>query len=331
MKSPCFFLLLLAISLLACQEPQASQRTPEEKKSIINKILWDVAWSPDGKWMATGGSQGTLKIYEAQNFSLNHQIPVDNTITKISWHPQENLLTFSTQDPGQPSGILDMDSKKLLALDSIASTGARGLDWHPSGELLAVGDNEGDLIIYNKAGKVLKKLDSGLRSITGLDWHPTKKSLAFVSGKIAIYDFAADSLQTFKNRPEPMLLLALAWHPSGDFFVTGDYGDPDKGYPPLLQFWDPQGQLIRTIENSKAEYRNIAWSQHGSYLATASEALRIWSKEGTLLHEGPSENLLWGIAWGANDQRLISSDIVGRVVLWDAKAQLLEVLQKQKE
>ncbi|MBK7633039.1 MAG: hypothetical protein IPJ13_01265 [Saprospiraceae bacterium] len=56
-----------------------------------------------------------------------------------------------------------------------------------------------------------------------------------------------------------MLLLSVAWHKSGDFFVTGDYGD-DKDRS-LLQYWDEQGKILKSIDISKGEFRNLSWNQ----------------------------------------------------------------------
>lgn len=45
------------------------------------------------------------------------------------------------------------------------------------------------------------------------------------------------------------MLLSVAWHKSGRFFVTGDYGD--KQNKSLLQYWNEQGELLRSIDISK--------------------------------------------------------------------------------
>ena len=80
-------------------------------------------------------------------------------------------------------------------------------------------------------------------------------------------------------------MLCVEWHPSGELFVTGDYGDYDNNYPPLLQFWTSEGKKIKTIEKSKAEFRNLKWSKDGTLLATASENIRLWDRNWNLISE----------------------------------------------
>ena len=83
----------------------------------------------------------------------------------------------------------------------------------------------------------------------------TKIFLQRFRDKIRIFDIDGNLLKSIKHRPEEVLLLSIAWHKSGDFFVTGDYGDDqDKS---LLQYWDEQGKLLKSIDISKGEYRNL--------------------------------------------------------------------------
>ena len=123
------------------------------------------------------------------------------------------------------------------------------------------------------------------------------------------------------------LMLCVTWHPSGAFFVTGDYGDFEFHFPPLLQFWTYEGQKIKTIEESKAEYRNIKWSNDGELLATASEKIRLWNKEGNLVSEQTTKDLLWGIDWNKEATQIITTDGEGKITFWDRNLTKLNELQ----
>ena len=92
-------------------------------------------------------------------------------------------------------------------------------------------------------------------------------------------------------------MLCVSWHPSGEFFVTADYGDFEYNYTPLLQYQNKDGNRLKDIRRSKAEYRNIKWSKDGAFLATASDALRIWDKQGKLIKEIDFKENLCGLTW----------------------------------
>jgi WD40 repeat protein len=122
--------------------------------------------------------------------------------------------------------------------------------------------------------------------------------------------------------------LCVAWHKSGNFFVTGHYGDKINKYKPLLQFWKSNGDLIKYIKISKGEHRNITWNSKGDRLASASDALRIWNRDGKLLYEGGSKDYLWGFSWNRNGNRIVTSSTEQRVIIWDDKAKVVMAQQK---
>ncbi len=99
-----------------------------------------------------------------------------------------------------------------------------------------------------------------------------------------MFDFEGNLLKSTKHRVEEVMLLSVAWHNSGSFFVTGDYGDEkDKS---LLHYGDDDGNHLKSMDSSKGEYRNISWNRTGNRLATTSDALRIWDTNGNLISQG---------------------------------------------
>jgi len=122
-------------------------------------------------------------------------------------------------------------------------------------------------------------------------------------------------------------MLCVEWHPSGEFFVTGDYGDFIQDYSPLLIFWDKDGRKIREIEKSKAEYRNLKWTRQGDLLATASDKVRTWTKEGDLIKERNMGSLLWGIDWNDKDEKIVVSSEDGKVFILNRDLKKLTSLE----
>lgn len=163
-------------------------------------------------------------------------------------------------------------------------------------------------------------------SNVAIDWHPSKNEFIVLSDSIRIYDSEGNMLKQFKHRKENVLMLCVKWHKSGKYFVLGDYGDHDYNYKPMLQFWDVNATLVRELNLSKAEYRNMSWMKNGRKLATASDALRIWNKRGNLIAEGLSEDNLWGVDWSPNGKFIITSSHNGHIRMWDNKAKFIQEL-----
>ena len=298
------------------------------QNTLTKEILWTTDWSPNGKYIAIGGNIDTLKIYSGSNLKTYKSLPIKNTVTRVKWHPTKNIIAVSTQNSEDKTSIINLDNNEKIELNEISPEGARGIDWNYTGEYLAVADNEGQILIYNMKGELIRKFvnqSNSTKSITAIDWHPKKNILTMVTDKIRFYDIEGNLLKSIKHRPEDVMLLSVAWHNSGDFFVTGDYGDEkDKS---LLQYWNEQGELIKSVDISKGEYRNLAWNPKGNRLASASDALRIWDTKGNLISEGNSKDYLWGVSWNEQGSRIITSSMEQRIILWNKKAKRIITIE----
>ncbi|MEM6723781.1 MAG: WD40 repeat domain-containing protein [Bacteroidota bacterium] len=310
-----FFILFLLGGCHSSPREEPSSTAHEE-----NWFFWAVDWHPEKEQYVVGGSNDTfLKLFTDKEDEAFKHYPCKGTITKTKWHPTKNKIAISVQDGKSQSAILDLDTDERSTLDSVALEGARAIGWNSTGALVAVGDYEGNLTVYDEAGSLLRKVPTGQKSIIGLDWHPTENLIIAVGEDISWYHYDLDSLRTFEDRPEAILMLCVDWHPNGQFFATGDYGDFEVPHPPQLQYWTYDGQHIKSMERSQAEFRNIQWSHDGELLATASEKIRLWDQTGKLIAEAPSENLLWGVDWNGTSTKIVATDEQRKVLFWDRK------------
>lgn len=295
--------------------------------SISKPIIWSTDWSPNGKLIAIGGIKDTLKIYSEKKIKTYKSFHIKNTITRAKWHPSKNTIAVTTQNSKDKSSIINLKTDEKVELNGISPDGARGIDWNYTGEYLAVGDNDGQVLIYNTKGELIRKFinqPNSTKSITALDWHPNKNILITISEKIRFFDIEGNLLNTVKHRAEDVLILSVAWHKSGAFFVTGDYGD--EKVKSLLQYWSEQGKLIRSIAISKGEYRNLTWNPKGNRLASASDALRIWDTKGNLISDGNEKNhFLWGVSWNKQGNKIITS--AQSILLWNNKAEKIGTVE----
>ena len=290
-----------------------------------SRILWSSRWSNDSKFIAIGGSDEHLRIYSTDSFKLYRSYFMQNGVFRMEWHPTKNILAIAGGEG--VTRMLDLDNHKMTVLEGYQN-GSRAIGWNRNGEYLACGDLEGNLVIWNEKGNLIRTIKKeNTYTYVGLDWNP-KKDEIIVLGKYArVYDLEGNLLQKFEHRKEEVLQLCVQWHPSGKFFVIGDYGDNQKKYAPFLQFRSKKYKLKTEIDASKAEYRNIRWTNDGEKLATASDALRIWSKKGKLLFTGKSDQLLWGIDWSPSGEYIVTSSGKGQIIVWNNKAEIVRRLE----
>ncbi len=295
----------------------------------FEQLIWTADWSPNGSKIAVGGNYDTLKIITVSDYS-SINIPMLHTITKVKWHPLTSRLAVLRQfrddreDPQFHPILYDQDSGDLTSLEV---NGGRGLGWNSDGSVLAIGEGEGELSVFSNEGQLLERMETQQKSITGLSWHPFKNVLVTIGSHIEIINLDNKSIKRIQPRPAEVLLLSVEWHPRGDFFVTGDYGDFDFNLSPLLQFWDESGNLILDSDESTGPYRNLRWSENGKFLATASDALRIWSPEGKLLNERSFQSFLWGIDWHPSGDQLVATSGRGQIFIVDNELSMIKQIE----
>ncbi len=292
------------------------------------KLLWTTDWSPNKELIAVGGNWDTLQILSANDLEVVKSYKMPRTITKTAWHKSGEIIAVTSQISKDVAVLIDKKTDKITKLEHVHQHGARGLSWNNDGSLLAIGDNSGHLTLFDREGNFIKKIDLKQKAITGLSWHPTQNIIVAVGSQISIYDLDNDQLKTIVPRDVEILMLCVEWHPSGNFFVTGDYGDFEKEYPPLLQFWKDTGENIKDVEESKAEYRNLKWTSDGKILATSSEKIRLWNTDGELLKSRSlGKSLLWGIDWNSDNTKIVITNENGDIKILNQKLKI--VLEKE--
>lgn len=280
-----------------------------------NPILWTADWSPTGKYLAVGGDDGLLRVFSA-NLGLLTTHRMNAAVQCVDWNRDGKTLAIAMDD--RPVEILDVETGRTTRVDDSAA-GSRALAWSPDGASLAVGDYDGLLKVRRKDGRLIRSIEKeDGKSYLSVDWHPKKDVIVTGSDRIRVFDAAGGAPRIIKHRREDTIVLTVKWHPEGAFFASGDYGHDDV--ESLLQFWGEDGTLLKSMRGSKAEYRNVRWSPKGEFLASASDALRIWTKDGQLVHVGGSPNLLWGLDWDSQSRSIVTSSQKGAIRVWTEEA-----------
>jgi hypothetical protein len=184
--------------------------------------VWCVSWSPDGKWLATGSDDGTVKVWEAAGHSELLTLHCDSgRIPSVSWSPDGKRLATGSVD-GTAKLWDTTTGRQLLTLKGHTSA-VRCVSWSPDGKRLATGSDDGTAKVWDMdGGSELLTLQGHTGEVSSVSWSPDGKRLATGSedGTAKVWEIAAGrELLTFQGHTSA--LRSVSWSPDGKRLATG--------------------------------------------------------------------------------------------------------------
>ncbi len=231
-----------------------------------------VAWSPDGKWLATSLSTGEvlLRTWPDSTVSPSSVKHAQATLA-LGWAPNSQTLATASQDHtvrlwSVPQGL------PVLCFEGHPAP-VTTLAWSPDGKRLASGDLDSVQVWTPQPGTpLLWHLKAHRAPVRALAWSPDGRWLASGGDDRLLLVADARSGQQIWGVYSSTLLTAVAWSSDGSLLATG-------GEDGALQLWTPQGGGPFTVQGHQGPVHSLAWSPGGTALASASQdgTVRVWT------------------------------------------------------
>jgi WD40 repeat protein len=275
-----------------------------------------VAWSPDGRRLATGSRDRTVRIWD---FGNGGELAVlrghDDPVHGVAWSPDGRRLATVSGD--RTARIWDADGGGELAVLRGHDDPVHGVAWSPDGRRLATGSSDGTARIWDVDGGgelgVLRGHDDWVQ---GVAWSPDGRRLATASydRTARIWDVdSAGELAVLRGHDDPVH--GVAWSPDGRRLATVS-GDR------TARIWDVHSAAELVVLRGHADtVHGVACSLDGRRLATASydRTARIWDVDGggELAVLRGHDDSVHGVTWSPDGRRLatVSGDRTARI--WD--------------
>ncbi len=280
--------------------------------------LTSVAWSPNGKFLATGSADGTAKIWPAcggrELLTLRGH---SSGVTSLSWSPDGRRLATASLD-GTAKVWETAEGRQQLTLNEHEDR-VTSVSWSPNGERLATASKDGTAKIWDAAtGCCLFTLKGHTSGLTSASWSPDGKRLATGSehgdGTTKLWDVdAGREWKTFKGQ---VGVGSVSWSPDGERLAAG-YEDG------TTQVWDLSGdQEPLMLRAHRSGVVAVSWSANSQQLATGSAngTAKVWnalSGRELFTLRAHSKGVAC-LSWSPDGNQLATASIDGTAKIWPA-------------
>jgi WD domain, G-beta repeat len=151
--------------------------------------VWDIAFSPDSKLLATACADGFARIYEVPEGKLLTTTATRETnIWRVRFSPDGRALATASGDANSNSAKVWNVATGAEVFSLVGHTArVRGLDFSPDGKMIATGSRDGTVRIWSALdGRELKRLDleRAARAVVGPSYSLYKTSTFAAAARI---------------------------------------------------------------------------------------------------------------------------------------------------
>jgi WD40 repeat protein len=291
-----------------------------------SRVVRCVAFSPDGKTLASGSWDASVKLWDVANRQLMVTLPIESgPIACLAFsNDGETLATVGKE------GLIKLWNVKTHQLIfTLEERRAARIAFSPVGTLLAIG--YGHPIYSNQDGGPVKLWDYVTHQVvktfppgSRLAFSPNGRILAAGCNNNTLKLWDVEMGQEMRNLNSPGEVVCLSFAPDGKTVAAGNWAGE-------VQRWNvATGERLSPLLGHTAEVWSLAFSPDGRMLATGSadQTVRFWNvttgKEESKLTGHGSE--VTAVAFAPDGQTLATGGNDAMVMLWRTTPKQAETL-----
>lgn len=299
--------------------------------------VWDIAFSPDGKYLVTAVDDNVVRVLNADSGKEIKKLNHSSRVTDVAFAPVGTLLaTASSDNTIRLWDVVTGDESRLLVHPGVVNY----IDFSPDGRYLAIASdnetsglwdltNDQQLMLNNKGLErillaIIPIFQPALASTDNIIYSTSPNAIQMIDYKsrpeihVIPYDKGGYATQRFEEEKtltvQPTSVKVVTFSSDGKYLATARDDN-------TARVWNLSRGEIEVIISHNASVNFVAFSPDGTQLATASSdnTARVWNtttgnETAKLYHDG-SVNF---VVFSPDGTRLAtaSSDKTARV--WNA-------------
>ncbi|MGF1936245.1 MAG: NB-ARC domain-containing protein [Nostoc sp. ChiQUE02] len=278
--------------------------------------IFSVAFSPNGKLLATGDTNGEIRLYEVAN---SQQLLTckghTGWVWSVSFSPDGQVLASGSND--QTIKLWDINTGQCFKTLEGHSGGVRSVTFSPDSQVLASGSDDQTVKLWNiSTGKCLKTLQEVGCSVWSVAFSPKDYMLA--SGNddytVRLWDINSSScIHTLEGHTQRVY--SVSFSPDGNTLASGSHDQ-------TVKLWDISNtQCFKTLRGHTDLVHSVTFSVDGSALVSCGDdqTVKVWDfVTGQCLKTLQGHrSRVWSLAICINQNVCASSSDDQTVKLWN--------------